>query len=99
MRTNKRIIRVLIAISLLFLALVTYLLWFNMFRAKDVYTNSYNKRQWESEQQVQRGEIYSQGGVLLAETEIDGENQEVSKGKIIFSHNRILFSGVWKNSA
>ena len=55
MRTNKRIIRVLIAISLLFLALVTYLLWFNMFRAKDVYTNSYNKRQWESEQQVQRG--------------------------------------------
>ena len=56
MRTNKRIIRVLIAISLLFLALVTYLLWFNMFRAKDVYTNSYNKRQWESEQQVQRGE-------------------------------------------
>ena len=59
MRTNKRIIRVLIAISLLFLALVTYLLWFNMFRAKDVYTNSYNKRQWESEQQVQRGEIYS----------------------------------------
>ena len=55
MRTNKRIIRVLIAISLLFLALVTYLLWFNMFRAKDVYTNSYNKRQWESEQHVQRG--------------------------------------------
>ena len=69
MRTNKRIIRVLIAISLLFLALVTYLLWFNMFRAKDVYTNSYNKRQWESEQQVQRGEIYSQDGVLLAETD------------------------------
>lgn len=87
MRTNKRIIRVLIAISLLFLALVTYLLWFNMFRAKDVYTNSYNKRQWESEQQVQRGEIYSQDGMLLAETEIDGDARirKYPKGRL-YSH-------------
>ena len=87
MRTNKRIIRVLIAISLLFLALVTYLLWFNMFRAKDVYTNSYNKRQWESEQQVQRGEISSQDGVLLAETEIDGDARvrKYPKGRL-YSH-------------
>ena len=87
MRTNKRIIRVLIAISLLFLALVTYLFWFNMFRAKDVYTNSYNKRQWESEQQVQRGEIYSQDGVLLAETEIDGDARirKYPKGRL-YSH-------------
>ena len=87
MRTNKRIIRVLIAISLLFLALVTYLLWFNMFRAKDLYTNSYNKRQWESEQQVQRGEIYSQDGVLLAETEIDGDARirKYPKGRL-YSH-------------
>lgn len=87
MRTNKRIIRVLIAISLLFLALVTYLLWFNMFRAKDVYTNSYNKRQWESEQHVQRGEIYSQDGVLLAETEIDGDARirKYPKGRL-YSH-------------
>ena len=87
MRTNKRIIRVLIAISLLFLALVTYLLWFNMFRAKDVYTNSYNKRQWESEQQVQRGETYSQDGVLLAETEIDGDARirKYPKGRL-YSH-------------
>ena len=87
MRNNKRIIRVLFEISLLFLALVTYLLWFNMFRAKDVYTNSYNKRQWESEQQVQRGEIYSQDGVLLAETEIDGDARirKYPKGRL-YSH-------------
>ena len=69
------------------MALVTYLLWFNMFRAKDVYTNSYNKRQWESEQQVQRGEIYSQDGVLLAETEIDGDARirKYPKGRL-YSH-------------
>lgn len=73
MNTNKRIIKVLVAISLLFLALISYLLWFNMFRADDVYTNSYNKRQWESEQQVKRGNIYSQEWTLLAETEVDGD--------------------------
>ena len=58
-----------------------------MFRAKDVYTNSYNKRQWESEQQVQRGEIYSQDGVLLAETEIDGDARirKYPKGRL-YSH-------------
>lgn len=73
MNTNKRIIRVLVAISLLFLALITYLLWFNMFKANEIYTNSYNQRQWESEQQVKRGNIYSSDGVLLAETEVDGD--------------------------
>ena len=75
MKTNKRIIRVLVGISFLFLALISYLLWFNMFKANEVYTNPYNKRQWESEQQVKRGNIYSQDGVLLAETEIDGDNR------------------------
>lgn len=73
MKINKRIIRVLICISLLFLVLITYLLWFNMFRAKEISTNSYNKRQWESEQRVIRGSIYSSEQVLLAETEVQGD--------------------------
>lgn len=73
MKTNKRIIRVLVCISLMFLCLISYLLWFNMFRAKDISTNSYNKRQWESEQRVIRGSIYSSEQVLLAETEAQGD--------------------------
>ncbi|MCI5892696.1 MAG: peptidoglycan glycosyltransferase [Clostridiales bacterium] len=73
MKINKRIIRVLICISLLFLVLITYLLWFNMFKAKEISTNSYNKRQWESEQRVIRGSIYSSEQVLLAETEVQGD--------------------------
>lgn len=73
MNINKRIIRVLVAIALLFLALASYLLWFNMFRADEVYTNSYNQRQWESERRVKRGNIYSSDGVLLAETKVDGD--------------------------
>lgn len=73
MKINKRIIRVLVCISLMFLVLVSYLLWFNMFKAKEVSTNSYNKRQWESEQRVIRGSIYSSEQVLLAETEVQGD--------------------------
>ncbi len=73
MKVNKRIIRVLVCISLMFLVLITYLLWFNMFKSKEVSTNSYNKRQWESEQRVIRGSIYSSEQVLLAETEVQGD--------------------------
>ena len=79
MNVNKRIIRVLVVIALLFLALATYLLWFNMFRAKEVYTNSYNRRQWESEQHIKRGSIYSSEGELLAETEIEDDGTRVRR--------------------
>lgn len=87
MKTNKKIIRVLVAISLLFLALITYLLWFNMFRASEISTNSYNKRQWESEQEIKRGNIVSQDGILLAETQIDGDSRirKYPRGKL-YSH-------------
>ncbi|MEG2669091.1 MAG: hypothetical protein RR957_01365 [Oscillospiraceae bacterium] len=75
MNTNKKIIRVLIVVSLLFLSLVTYLLYFNMFKAEDVATNSYNKRQWEDEKFVKRGSIFDYDGELLAETVIDGDKR------------------------
>ncbi len=79
MNVNKRIIRVLVAVALLFLALASYLLWFNMFRAQSVYTNPYNRRQWESEQKIKRGSIYSSEGELLAETEIEGDGSRIRR--------------------
>ncbi len=75
MNKNKKIIRVLVIVSFMFLSLVTYLLYFNMFRAEEVATNSYNKRQWEDERYVKRGSIYDSNGVVLAETEIDGDKR------------------------
>lgn len=75
MPENKRIIRVLIVVSLMFLSLLTYLLYFNMFEAKEVASNPYNKRQWEDERYVKRGNIYDINGVLLAETVVDGDNR------------------------
>ena len=65
---NKRIIHVLVVVCLMFLSLVTYLLYFNMFEAEKVASNPYNKRQWEDEKFVKRGSIYDRDGVLLAET-------------------------------
>ena len=68
MNVNKKIIRVLIVISTLFLALLSYLMFFNLFQAETVSTNPYNRRQWDEERYVTRGKIYDRTGKILAET-------------------------------
>lgn len=87
MHINKRIIRILVVVSIMFLSLVTYLLYFNMFKAEDVSSNPYNKRQWEDEKFVKRGSIYDCDGELLAETITDGDNRirKYPKGNL-YSH-------------
>lgn len=87
MNNNKKIIRVLVFVSLMFLSLVTYLLYFNMFEAEKVAGSPYNKRQWEDEKYVVRGSIYDCNGTTLAETEIDGDNRirKYPKGHL-YSH-------------
>lgn len=84
---NKRIIHVLVVVCLMFLSLVTYLLYFNMFEAEKVASNPYNKRQWEDEKFVKRGSIYDRDGVLLAETVADGDSRirKYPKGRL-YSH-------------
>ncbi|MBO5364659.1 MAG: peptidoglycan glycosyltransferase [Clostridia bacterium] len=87
MNPNKRIIHVLVVVCVMFLSLVTYLLYFNMFQAEEVATNPYNKRQWEDEKFVKRGNIYDANGILLAETEVDGDTRirRYPKGRL-YSH-------------
>ncbi len=77
--TNKRIIRVLIVISALFLALLTYLMYFNMFQAETVATNPYNRRQWDDERYINRGNIFDADGLVLAETVTDENGASVRK--------------------
>lgn len=87
MNTNSKIIKVLIVISGLFLALLTYLLYFNMFRADEVATNPYNRRQWDDEKYVTRGTIYDSQGLVLAETveSESGTERVYSQGRL-YSH-------------
>ena len=75
MNINKKIIRVLVVVALMFLSLVTYLLYFNMFSAEKVASNPYNKRQWEDERYVVRGSIYDCNGEVLAKTEVNGDER------------------------
>ena len=88
MDKNKRIITVLIVISAMFLALLTFLLYFNMFEAQKVAGNPYNRRQWDDERYVTRGKIYDKSGLVLAESVegSEGKTQRVySQGKL-YSH-------------
>ncbi|MBO5955595.1 MAG: peptidoglycan glycosyltransferase [Clostridia bacterium] len=87
MNVNRKIIRVLIVISALFLVLLTYLLYFNMFQEDRVSTNPYNRRQWDDERYVTRGTIYDSQGLVLAETveDEDGTKRVYSQGRL-YSH-------------
>lgn len=98
--TNKRIIRVLIVISALFLALLSYLLYFNMFEAESVATNPYNRRQWDDERYVTRGSIYDSEGVVLAQTVTDSDGttrREYPEGRV-YSHVIGYYSQVYGKS-
>lgn len=88
MKINKRIIYVLIVISALFLLLLTYLIYFNMFRAESVATNPYNRRQWDDERYTTRGTIYDKDGLVLAETVYDenGNAERVYSQGRLYSH-------------
>lgn len=69
----KRIITVLIGICILFVSLVAYLSYFQIFKAESVKMNSYNKRLWINEEKILRGSIIDREGKILAYSEKAGE--------------------------
>lgn len=72
---SKRIIRVLIVLCGLFVSLIIYISYFQIFIADKIITNSYNKRQWLDEENIIRGDIVDRKGVLLATTDLLKDNQ------------------------
>lgn len=72
----------------MFLALLTYLLYFNMFEAARISENPYNRRQWDDERFVTRGKIYDSDGLVLAETvsHDDGTSERVYSQGRLYSH-------------
>ncbi|NLY67563.1 MAG: penicillin-binding protein A [Tissierellia bacterium] len=69
----KRIITVLVGICALFVSLVVYLTYFQVFKASDIKANSYNKRLWINEEKILRGSIIDRNGRILAYSEKDGD--------------------------
>lgn len=100
MNDKKRIIHLLILISTMFLGLLTYLLYINMFEAETIASNPYNMRQWDEELSVHRGDIYDRNGVVLAETEKndDGTTTRVYPEKNLYSHVIGYYSRVYGKS-
>ena len=74
-RTNKRIIISLIIFLTAFFGIIVYLTYFQLFLAKDIKNNPYNRRNRVDEENVIRGNIYDRNGVVLAETKVKGEEK------------------------
>ncbi|MDR7870751.1 MAG: penicillin-binding transpeptidase domain-containing protein [Tissierellaceae bacterium] len=86
-KENRRIILVLTAFCILFVGLVAYLSYFQVFRAQAVKNNSYNKRLWINEENVLRGSITDRNGNVLAYSEKnDGTNTRHYKYGNLYSH-------------
>lgn len=83
----KRIITVLVGICVLFVSLVVYLTYFQIFKASDIKKSSYNKRLWINEEKILRGSIVDRNGRILAYSEKNGEgyNRVYNYGNL-YSH-------------
>jgi len=75
-KQNKKIIHVLILLCFMFLSIVVYLTYFEVFKKDKILTNSYNRRQWIQEDTTLRGSILDRNGVVLANSTSDGKKQE-----------------------
>ena len=60
----------------LFLALIGYMIYFQLYMSKDLLNSPYNKRQDIVEEQVIRGSILASDGTILAQTQNDGYGNE-----------------------
>ena len=85
---NKEFARVTYFFVILFLALMGYLVYFNVVRAKTVVNNPHNERQDNFAEQVVRGAITDRNGNVLAETQWaeDGSEYRVYPYGDIFAH-------------
>lgn len=73
MNSNKKVVHLIVLSCMLFLSIIGYLTYFQIFMADGVAQNSYNQRLWQREENTVRGNIYDRNGIALAETVADGE--------------------------
>ena len=87
-RANREFAIVTYSFLAIFLALIGYITYFQVFRAEDVINNPYNKRQALFADSMIRGDIISREGKTLATTKVssDGEETRVYPYKKVFAH-------------
>lgn len=74
-KEGTRLMIVMIVIGILFLALTGYLTYIELFAKDSFMNNAFNQRQWKQEQNTLRGQIVDRSGVILAESEREGDEQ------------------------
>lgn len=85
---TKRIVRLVTAISIVFVLLVVYMTYFQVFRADKIATNSYNQRLSVNEDEVVRGDIFDRNKVMLASSYKNeaGENRREYAFPMLYAH-------------
>lgn len=74
---NKRLIYVLMLFIAMFLFIVLYLVYFQLFKAQTLADNNHNKRNWVNENEIKRGNIYDRNGKVLVYNEKDENGNRI----------------------
>lgn len=74
---NKEFARVTYLFVILFLALMAYIVYFNIVKAKTIVNSPYNERQNAFADRIVRGSITDRNGNVLAETEVAEDGTEI----------------------
>lgn len=72
---NKRYTKVLAFVSILFLIVLGYLTYFQIFKADSYKFSEDNRRNWVDDNKLKRGNILDRDGNVIAETKIDGNGE------------------------
>ncbi len=86
-REPRKILVVLISIIVLFLSLIVYLTWFQIFQSKDIKQNSYNKRLWINEEKIMAGTIFDRkDNVLVYNEKTEDSSKRIYNYGNLYSH-------------
>lgn len=86
-REKKRTVFILTMLSLVFVVLIVYLSYFQIFKSEELKTHAYNKRLWINEENVLRGSILDRNNnVLVYSEKKDDRNKRYYKYGRLYSH-------------
>lgn len=71
--TNRRILHIFVVISILFLSLIGYMSYFELYGKESIMANNYNRRLKATEEGIIRGQILDRNGEVLATTKVSDD--------------------------